>query len=168
MASMPSKAQTMKLYANFVLSHSKTTPNTTSLGGVMTPCVKWTLMGLAIFVASHPNHFTALGLTNKCVVFEFKRHNTPLIPTLNLSRIKLRPNLPLQQTPLRPILFYLFTVLGKMPQLVVVETLDFGNTMVSSPLEFPCPWVGFHPTSFFGPSLGHLQPMLHFRCSPSW
>jgi hypothetical protein len=88
MASMPSKAQTMKFYANFVSSHSKMTSNTTSLGGVMTPCVKWTLMGLAIFVASHLNHFTALGLTNKYMVFKSKRHNTPLIPTLNLIRIK--------------------------------------------------------------------------------
>jgi hypothetical protein len=69
----------MKFSTNFALPHSKTTPNTTSLVGVMTPCVKWTLMGLATFVASHPSRFIALGLTNKCVVLESKRHNTPLI-----------------------------------------------------------------------------------------
>jgi hypothetical protein len=93
MASMPSKVQTMKFFANFTLAHSKMAPNTTSLVGVTVPCAKWTLMGLATFVASHLNHFIAFGFTNKCMVPESKKHNTQLIPTLNLSMIKLRPNL---------------------------------------------------------------------------
>jgi len=59
----------------------------------MAPCVKRMLMGLATFVASHLSRFIALGLTNRCVVLESKKHNTPFIHTLNLSKNKLGPNL---------------------------------------------------------------------------
>jgi hypothetical protein len=49
-------------------------------------------MGLDTFVATHSSHTIALGFTNKCVALEFRRHNTPLIFTLNLSMIKFGPN----------------------------------------------------------------------------
>jgi hypothetical protein len=93
MASMPSKVQIMKFFTNFALSHSKTPPNTTSLVSIVAPCANWTLMGLATFVTTHSSHTTVLGLTNECVILESKRHNNPLIPTLNLNKIKSRPNL---------------------------------------------------------------------------
>jgi hypothetical protein len=90
---MPSKVQTMNLSINFALPHSKTAPNTTSLVNVVAPYANWTLMGLATFVVAHPNCTTTIGLTNKCVVPESKKYNTPLIPTLNLSKTKFEPNL---------------------------------------------------------------------------
>jgi hypothetical protein len=50
-------------------------------------------MGLDTFVAVHSNHAITLGFTNECVVLEFKKHNTPLVFTLNLNMIKFWPNL---------------------------------------------------------------------------
>jgi hypothetical protein len=90
MASMPSKAQTVKLSANVALLHYKTAPNTTSFVGVATPCANWTLIGLA----THLNHDTALGFTNECVALKSKKHNNPLVPTLNLNKIKFGPKWP--------------------------------------------------------------------------
>jgi hypothetical protein len=40
MASMPSKAQMVKFFVNFALSHSKMAPNSTLLVGVVVPYVK--------------------------------------------------------------------------------------------------------------------------------
>lgn len=101
------------------------------LVSVVTPCANWTLMGLATFIATHSSCVIALGFTNECVVPKSKRHNTPLVFTLNLNNIKFGPNLAkftfAMNPPCAPILFYFFTVLGKVPQLFVVETLDFGN-----------------------------------------
>jgi len=37
------------------------TPNTTSFVGVTIPCAKWTLMGFATFLATHPSLITAHG-----------------------------------------------------------------------------------------------------------
>ncbi len=93
MALMPSKVQIVKFSVNFVLPHSKTSPNTTSLVDIATFCVNWTLMGLATFVATHSNPTTALRVTNKCMALESKRHNTQLIFTLNLSKNNFGPNL---------------------------------------------------------------------------
>jgi hypothetical protein len=89
MASMPSKAQTVKLSTNVALLHSKMAPNTTSFVHVAAPCANWTLMGLA----THLNHDIARGFTNECVALESKIHNNPLVPTLNLNKIKFGPNL---------------------------------------------------------------------------
>ncbi len=89
----PSKAYTMMFTMNFALPHSKTTPNTTSFVGVTTLCANWTLMGLATFVATHLSCVIALGFTNECMAPKSKRHNNPLIPTLNISKIKFRLNL---------------------------------------------------------------------------
>ncbi len=93
MASMSSKVQTVKFFANFASPRSKTTPNTTSLIDVGTHYANWNLMGLATFVGTHSNLATTLGLTNECIIFESNKHNNPLIPTLNLNMIKFRPNL---------------------------------------------------------------------------
>jgi hypothetical protein len=93
MALMPSKAQIMKFFVNFALLHSKMAPNTTSLTSVVALCGDWTLMDLATFVATHLHCTTTFGLTNECMAHKSKRHNTPLIPTLNLNRIKFGPNL---------------------------------------------------------------------------
>jgi len=93
MASMPSKVQTLNFSANFALPHFKVAPNTTSPAAVTAPCAKWTLMGWATFLASHPSHFITLGLKIDCVVPESKKHNTQLNPILNLSMVKLGPNL---------------------------------------------------------------------------
>jgi hypothetical protein len=51
----------VKFSANFTLLHSKMTPNTTSFVGVTIPCAKWTLMGFATFLATHPSLITAHG-----------------------------------------------------------------------------------------------------------
>jgi hypothetical protein len=50
-------------------------------------------MGLATFVTTHLSHIIALGLTNECMIPKTKRHNNPLVPTLNLNKIKFGPNL---------------------------------------------------------------------------
>jgi hypothetical protein len=50
-------------------------------------------MGLATFVTTHPSHATTLRFTNEYMAPKSKRHNTPLIPTLNLNIIKLGPKL---------------------------------------------------------------------------
>ncbi len=68
MPSMPSKVQIVKFFINFALLHSKMPPNTTLLVNVVVPCVMWTLMGLATFVAIDLSHAITLGFTNECVV----------------------------------------------------------------------------------------------------
>jgi hypothetical protein len=57
MASILFKAQIVKFSVNFTLSHSNKAPDTTSLIGVTAPYAKWTLMGLATFVATHPSRY---------------------------------------------------------------------------------------------------------------
>jgi hypothetical protein len=93
MASMPFKAQTVKFSINFALPHCKTTPNPTLLVGVAAPCANWALMGLDTFVAAHLSHVTTLGFTNEFVVPEISRHNTPLVFTSNLNKVKFGLNL---------------------------------------------------------------------------
>jgi hypothetical protein len=102
MASMPFKAQIVKFSINFTFLHSNTAPNTTSLVGVMAPCAKSTLMGLATFVATHLSCFTAPWFINECMTLESKRHNTPLVLTLNLNKIKLGPNMATLAFPTNP------------------------------------------------------------------
>lgn len=145
-------------------------PNTTSFISVVAPCANWTMMGLATFVITCLNRVTTLGLINKCMARKSKRHITPLVYTLNLSRIKFRPNLAT----------FAFAINPLMPSLVLpfhnpwqsAPTLHSWNTKpwqhhVASFLPwFLCPWVGFYPTSPSCPSLGHWQFALHFQCSP--
>jgi hypothetical protein len=142
------------------LLHSKTAPNTTSFVGVTTPCAKWTLMGLATFVASHLSHFTTLGLTNECVALESKRHNTPLIPTLNLNRIKLEPNLTtlaFVTNPFTPNLALPFHSLWQnAPTHHSWNTRLWQHHVAFFLLKFPCPWASFYPTSYFGPFSSRL------------
>ncbi len=66
--SMPFNMQIVKFSKNLALLHSKMALNTTSLARVATPCVNWTLMGLATFVVPHLSCNATFGLTNKCVV----------------------------------------------------------------------------------------------------
>jgi hypothetical protein len=132
------------------------TPNTTSLASVATACVKWTLMGLATFVATHQSCFTTFGLIKKCVAPKSKRHNTPLIPTLNLSGIKLGPNLAILSfvtNPLMPNFDLPFrSHWQSAPILHNWNTELWQHPVVFFLSEFPCPWACFYPTSFFGPS----------------
>ncbi len=160
MASMPSKAQTMKFFANFTLLHFNMTPNTTLLASVVTVYVKWTLMGLATFVATHQSCFTTFGLIKKCVAPNSKRHNTPLVPTLNLSGIKLGPNLATLAFVTNPFMPNLDLRFHSPWQSAPIHhnwnTELWQHPVAFSLLEFPCPCTCFYPTSFFGPSLGHL------------
>ncbi len=93
MAYILSNSHIMKFYSNFTSSTSKVASNTTLFDGLPLLCASYTLIGSTTFVVSHLSHNTTLWPTNECVALESKKQKTTLIPTLNLNKIKLDPNL---------------------------------------------------------------------------
>ncbi len=116
----------MKFFANFALPHSKIVPNTNLFIDVVVFCDNWTLMGLA-FISMHLNHAIKLELTNECVALKSNIHNKPLLLASNLCKAQLGHTCFCSKSPLCPILLYLFAILSKLTQFLVVEALDFGN-----------------------------------------
>jgi hypothetical protein len=61
------------------------------------------------------------------MALESKRHNNPLIINLNLSKAQVGHTHLCCKSPLCPILLYIFAIIGKVTQLLVIKASDFGN-----------------------------------------
>ncbi len=125
-------------------------------------------MGLATFVATHLSHIITLGFSNKCMAPKSKRHNNPLIPTLNLSKITFRLNLATFIFAINPFCTSNYALPfhnpPQMSQFFTIEIVYFGDVLWLLFLQslFILRWV-FVPNSLLTP----LWATCNLCCAPN-